>query len=292
MSSTASPAADRAKPRSCPGEVLSPVCAANATRNAQATRWRAARWRRARAALWQLLERHVDRGDRVAVIGAGNGDDIPLRRLRHRAGHIDLIDLDAAALSRARRRLITPPRPSDIDTIVQDVTFGRADAIAKAARNGHAPPPPRSTPGPVSDPYDVVVADLLFTQLLYPALLDAHLPAAIIDDTLRSHGQPLTDAVVAWLHTNAPDGLVIHLHDLLGWGAGHPQPFPLSDVLALADHDIYAALRLAQTGHRPSGCDPRPACAALGATIIDTALWHWPFTPSVDYLICATVAHT
>jgi len=268
----------------------SPGHAANAARNAQATCWRTARWRAARAALWELLDRYVKPGDRVAVVGAGNADDVPLGRLRRRAAHVDLIDLDAAALRRARRRPLARHRV--LGMVVEDVTFGRADAITQATLNKEAPPPIRPQPDRVAGTYDVVVADLLFTQLLYPALADARLPGPVIDSALQRHGQPLTDAVVAWLHASAPHGQVIHVHDLLGWWPGHPQPFALDDVLTLAEHDLDAALQLAHTGNMPHGCDPRQSCAALDAQIIDTALWRWPFAPGVDYLVCATIAQT
>lgn len=267
----------------------SPANAANATRNAQATQWRTARWRPARTALWRLLDSYVKPGDRVAVVGAGNGHDVPLRRLRRRAGHVDLVDLDAAALRRARRRLVT--RRRGLGVVVEDVTFGCADAITRAILSGEAvSPQTRPQPHRISHPYDIVVADLLFTQLLYPALADARIPGPMIDSTLRRHGQPLTDAVVAWLHASAPHGLIVHVHDLLGWWAGHPQPVALDEILTVAEHDLEAALQLAQTGNVPHGCDPRQACLALGAKIIDTALWRWPFAPGVDYLVCATVA--
>ena len=252
--------------------------------------WRTARWRPARTALWRLLDRHVASESLVAVIGAGNAHDLPLRRLRRRAGHVDLVDLDEAALRRAQRRLLARRRA--VRSIVGDVTFGRADAISRAALSGHAAPRDWPTARAPAPGYDVVVADLLFTQLLYPALTDAGLPASTIGDTLQRHGQPLTDDVVAWLHASAPDGLVIHVHDLLGWWPGHPQPFSLDDVLALAEHDPDAALELAQQGNVPSGCDPRAASLALGADLIETAFWRWPFAPRIDYLVCATVARS
>lgn len=270
-------------------EAGSPARAANIARNAQGTWLRAARWRPARAALWQLLDRHVQLGDRIAIVGAGNGDTVPLRQLGQRAGRVDLIDLDAAALMRARRRLIT--RRNMLNMIVEDVTFGHADAIAQATIHD-APPPRDPSSRDIPGTYDVVIADLLFTQLLYPALSDADLSGAVIDNALQTHGQPLTNAVVKWLHASAPHGLVVHIHDLLGWWPGHPQPFTLQHILTVADHDVAAALDLARDGKVPYGCDPREGCAALGAEIIDTALWRWPFAPHVDYLTCATVART
>jgi len=251
----------------------SPARAANTARNRRA-RGCAPRGgaRRARRS-GKLLDRRIQAGDRVAVVGAGNGDTVPMRQLGQRAGHVDLIDLDATALKRARRRLIR--RRNVLNMIVEDVTFGSADAIAHATVRDAAPPPDRSRPD-ITHAYDVVIADLLFTQLLYPALSDADLSGPVIDHALQTHGQPLTNAVVAWLHASAPHGLVVQVHDILGWWPGHPKPFKIDDVLVLADHDPAAALDLARTGNVPCGCDPRQACAAINATIIDTALWRWP----------------
>ena len=108
--------------------------AANARRNSAGGAMRLWRWRGARAAAWGLLERHVVRGATVAVVGAGNGHDLPLRRLVHRAGRLDLIDLDERALQRARRRLrLSGVRAS---AITQDVTHGAADTILRHAIAG------------------------------------------------------------------------------------------------------------------------------------------------------------
>ena len=63
----------------------------------------------------------------MAVVGAGNGHDLPLRRLGRRAGRLDLIDLDARALARTRRRLLLSGVRAE--AITQDVTHGRADVI-------------------------------------------------------------------------------------------------------------------------------------------------------------------
>jgi len=101
----------------------------------------------------------------------------------------------------------------------------------------------------------------------------------VIDDSLQRHGQPLTNTVVSSLHASAPQGVVIHVHDLLGWWPNHPQPFALDDILKLAEENVAAALAVAQTGNLPYGCDPREACSTIGATIIDTAFWRWPFAP-------------
>src|SRR3954447_22585516 len=104
---------------------------ANARRNAAGGLARAWRWRPARAAAWTLLERHVAPGAAVAVVGAGNGHDLPLRRLGRRAGRLDLIDLDARALRRTGRRLKLSGVRAEL--IAQDVTDGMAETVIRNA---------------------------------------------------------------------------------------------------------------------------------------------------------------
>src|SRR5580704_1562904 len=71
-----------------------PSRVANASRNGQAERGRRRHWAPARDALWDFLAPHLDGGARVAIVGAGNGDDLPLRRIARRAGEVTLIDID------------------------------------------------------------------------------------------------------------------------------------------------------------------------------------------------------
>jgi hypothetical protein len=297
---------------------------ANAARNATVPYGRARRWRETRRSLWRLLDPYVAAGAQVAVVGAGNGYDVPLGRLAQRAGRVDLIDIDGAAPAGAVRRL---PGHANLRVVVDDVTAGAADAIVRrAVRDGSAarvpngnpasiavasaspaedttpagrPDPATDDPGPAvvlptgplaSGPYDVVIADLFLTQLLYSALRDTGLPRATVSATLRQHGQPLTTAVAARLHASAPDGLVVYVHDLLGWWDGHPQPFTLDALLTAARRDPEAALALAATGNTPYSGDPRVAIDDLGGGIVRTAFWRWPFSPGADYAVCATVA--
>ena len=225
-----------------------------------------------------MLDSEVARGARVAVAGAGNGDDLPLRRLALRAGRLDLIDVDARALAGARRRAITAR------ALVQDLTGGAADAVLAGAADAVAVPAT-----PIGDgPYDVVVCDLVLTQLLYPALKAAGTrTGAEIDKLLLRDGQRLTDGVVARLHAAAPGGTVVILHDLLGWWDGHRQPFTLDELLAAPDPA--AALSLARRGSLPYGCDPWLATERAGAHIARTVLWRWPFAPGADYLVFGLV---
>jgi hypothetical protein len=291
--------------RAMPPVPDAPVRAANSARNAQASRARFARWRPARAATWEVLDAVVVQGARVAVVGAGNGHDLPLGRLARRSGALDLIDVDPRVVHRTARAT----RHRHVRPVVEDVTAGAADAIVRAAVAGaeattagavgaEAGPGARDPAAllqPVRGPvgagaYDVVVADLVLTQLLYPALRDAGLPGTAVKDALDRYGQALTDAVVGRLVASAPGGAVVVLHDLLGWWARHEQPFALDDVLDLAATDPDAALALAATGTVPKGCDPREALERAGVRPGPPRFWRWPFAAGADYLVCATVA--
>jgi predicted RNA methylase len=90
----------------------------------------------ARDAFWQLARRHLNHGARVADLGAGNCDELPLDRIADQSREVPLIDLDRHAV-KARRR----PQPRSvrrrIGVIEHDVTNGAADAIAGVPR---APP--------------------------------------------------------------------------------------------------------------------------------------------------------
>ena len=254
---------------------------ANARRNAGGGWERAWRWRPARAAAWALLDRHVAPGAIVAVVGAGNGHDLPLGRLARRAGRLDLIDLDARALRATRRRV------RRAHALVEDVTSGRAEAIIQHALTGRPLKTPTAPAAPIGrPPYDVVIVDLMLSQLLYPALSDAQLGRSAIDAILLAHGQKLTNHVIGRLA--ASTDVLICLEDLLGWWEGHDQPLELDEILAEPDSE--QALAQALRGRLPYGCDGRLALQAAGTEVIDRALWRWPFAPGTDYLVCGTVA--
>jgi hypothetical protein len=246
----------------------SPARRANQRRNDQTGFGRHRRWRAARDAAWTLVARHLAAGDHVAIVGAGNGEDLPLRAIARRAGVVDLIDLDAAALRRARRR--THPWARRVRCLPEDVTAGAADAAVTGRAGATVPDRPLG-----DGPYDLVIADLLYTQLLYPALLDSGASPAAIGSSLRRDGQALTDAVVRRLRATARGGTLIHLNDVMGWWDGHEQPFGIED--ALADPGLVSR------GVTPTGCGVHVQHA------IDRAAWRWPFAPGTDYLVHATV---
>lgn len=266
-----------------------PATMANIARNtAGAGRDRAHRWASAREAAWQLLDRHVPQDARVALIGAGNGDDLPLERLAARASQLDLFDLDPAALRRARRTCL-PELQARVGLHRLDVTAGAADRISVAVRLGRQPRASRAPERPLgSAAYDVVIGDLLYSQLLYPALLDAGVSQTRIRQALARYGPALTDGVVSRMHASAAAGArVIHLHDIVGWWDGHPQPVSLPEILA--QDTLEDAFALIARCRAPVGTDPHDSARRMGARVLERALWEWPFAPGASYLVCATV---
>src|SRR4051812_27914734 len=231
-----------------------PATAANVVRNARAELDRHGRWTPARDALWAVLEPHA--AGRVAVVGAGNADTVPLRRLAERSAEVTLIDVDDRAATGARRRLPRALRRR-VRVARCEVTGGAADAIVAGVVRPQLPTGP--LPGA---PYDLVVGDLLYSQLLFPGLLDAGLPADQIQLKVAAHAAVLTRALVLRLHASAPAGTVVHVHDPIAWWDGHPQPVTLADVLQARD-----PLAVIARGRGPMESDPRRALADLGLPV-------------------------
>ncbi len=262
---------------------------ANARRNAHAEPDRPRRWRAARDALWAHVLPYLPAGGRMAVVGAGNADDLPLTRLARRAAHVALFDLDAHAARSARRS--EPLRLRRRIAVVElDITAGAADAIAAAARDRAPAPPAGGAAALPGGPYDLVIGDLLYPQLLYRALRDLAIPEPRQRAFLARYGPALTDLVAARLHASAPRGHVTHLHDMLGWWPGHRQPLGAAELLERGAADPHAALAAAGHCSGPHDTDPRAALRRLGRAPEATALWAWPFSADVTYLVCATTA--
>ncbi|MDP9258162.1 MAG: hypothetical protein M3Q31_16655, partial [Actinomycetota bacterium] len=199
------------------------------------------------------------------------------------------IDLDARAARGARGRLPAELRER-VAVVRQDVTAGVADELVRVAVRGDLPAPREAPLEPVGwGAYDVVIGDLLYSQLLYPALRDSPLQPERVGVVLARIDRTLVTSVVRRLHASAPGGAVVHVHDPLGWWAGHPQRVTLEEILEAAETDTDAALALVARGHGPTACDPRAIALELGWEPVATALWRWPFQEGVDYLACATV---
>ncbi|MBN9621802.1 MAG: hypothetical protein J0H06_02440 [Actinobacteria bacterium] len=266
----------------------SPSRVANVARNTGAERGRHDRWKIARDSFWGFAGPYLREGDRVAILGAGNGDDLPLERIAALAGEVTLIDLDLKAPRAARRRLSWRLRRR-VAVIGHEATGGAADTIAVAAALGEVPgrisAPEAPLPG---GPYDLAVGDLLYSQLLYPALLDLGVEERRREAFLERYCPILTRGIVARLHASAPT--VVHIHDPLAWWEGHEQTADLDQILRLAEgDDIGVALGAVARGLGPVESDPRAALRSFGIEPRATALWRWPFSPGVDYLACATL---
>jgi len=142
-----------------------------------------------------ILERLSDREKSLAILGAGNGNDLQLDRLIERFGRVSLLDCDSPAMARACQRL--PARAAaDIERIEFDVTgcFGALDA-AISADGPLAPHDVITTLGsrpaapPPGSPFDRVVSLCMLSQLIDH--LSHYLPAespvfASAVDTLRT----------------------------------------------------------------------------------------------------------
>jgi len=260
---------------------------ANVVRNARAERDRLARWTATRDQCWAFVGPLIRAGADVAIVGAGKGHTVPLRRIGERAGRLTLIDLDPTSARAARRRIALRQRRR-VDVIEHDVTGGLADRIVGHARDGSRVDVPAGVALPLPGaPYDVVIGDLLYTQLVYPGLLDAGLPQHEIRATLTRTGQPLVDLVVARIHASiAPDGVAVHLHDPISWRDDRPQPVLLASILEAGSTD--RALQLLHAGTLVGSGDVRASVLNdPRVEIAGQARWRWPFSPEIDYLVWA-----
>jgi hypothetical protein len=258
---------------------------ANATNNAQWQELRLERWSSVRDALWQVIAPVLDFDARVALVGAGSCDDLPLARILDRAGHVDLIDFDTTSTQRAVARLDDLQR-ARCRIIEDDVTAGAADVVLRAAR-GDAPMPnslelPYGALG--SGDYDLVVGDMLYSQLLHPGLMALKLESAQQLAIMGRYDNPLTTALVTRLQSSlAPGGHAVHVHDVACWSSGHPQPVELADAL-LDPITNWPLLR------RHDNCDPHLALERLRVPVVAASWWEWPFEPNKRFIVRATLA--
>ncbi|MCW2972051.1 MAG: hypothetical protein JWN72_324 [Thermoleophilia bacterium] len=258
---------------------------ANVVNNARFQDLRLERWSATRDALWALVDRHLGAGARVLIVGAGNGDDLPLQRLADRAGSVTLVDIDAEAAARARAR-VTGAAQARITFHEHDVTGGAAEVIVASIVAGADHPTDLDLPtGAIAGgDFDLVLGDMLYTQLLQPALVQLRLPGARQLEYMRAFDGRLTEALVQRLQRSAaPQGRVVHVHDVACWSGSHDQPMELEEALS-APEPSWARLK------RHDQCDPQLALERLRVLTVDRAWWEWPFEPNKRFLARGTVA--
>jgi hypothetical protein len=147
----------------------------------------------------------------TVILGAGACTEIPLERLARASAHVLLVDLDVAAMAQARDELPATLRDS-VDLLQADLTGGVSEALAAELRRtpfadlnlldqGRGMAPVEAAAGcmercPVPNPpliaelqpggYDLVVSDLILTQLYSLPMLD-------VIDTLTAYAPAVAD---------------------------------------------------------------------------------------------------
>jgi hypothetical protein len=266
-----------------PGEPI--ARSANARNNAMYQELRFERWAGVRDALWRLVDPLLGEGGRVAIIGGGSCDDVPLARILERAAIVDLVDFDSSSTDRALTRLADGSR-ARVRVLEEDVTGGCADMILRAVRDQAELPGSLPLPyGALGEgEYDVVIGDMLYTQLLHAGLSALGVFGERQHELLRRYDPHLTKALVRRIQASlASEGHAVHVHDVACWASDHAQPMELEQALA---DPFWAFPQLL----RHDNCDPHLALGRMRADVRDSAWWEWPFEPNKRFLVRATVA--
>lgn len=257
---------------------------ANSANNAMYQPLRLERWSEVRDRLWQLVDPLLQPGARVALVGGGSCDDVPLLRILDRAGSVDLLDFDAASTERALGRVSDGQRER-VRVEQVDVTDGCADEVLRAVRDDTPLPDALPLPyGPLgTGEYDLVVGDMLYTQLLHAGLIALGVVGERQHELMRRYDPHFTSSLVQRIQASLRvGGHAVHVHDLACWATGHDQPLTIEEVL---EDPFWTWTRL----RRHDNCDPHLALGRLGADVVDSAWWRWPFEPNKTFLVRATV---
>jgi hypothetical protein len=231
-------------------------------------------------------------GGTLAILGAGNGNDVALDQLVDRFAEVHLFDIDREALERARGRLVAPSagrlvlhapvdlggaqkhvekfrrRPADRDELGALPAQGSRDALAGGV-----------------DRFDVVASTCVLSQIVHGCehLLGPEHPqlqeiaCAVVIAHLRVVAQLAKPGGVALLVTDTVSSDTYPLEEL--WAEREPR--------ALLDE-------LEDTGNHLSGTSPRflrrllggdPVIAPLVLTPALLDPWLWQLGPDETYLV-------
>ncbi len=241
-----------------------------------------------------LLPSEPSAGERLCVLGAGNAYDLELEELLTRFAEVHLVDIDAAALARARERVPEGPRSRLLAHAPVDLS-GMFEHMERWARMQLTPQELMVAPAngakriaaALPGPFDVVASTCLLTQLqleLLHLLGEGHqLFVAIREFLTLTHLRTLAALT-------KPGGralLITDLCDASAFPAGRPREqadlLPLMQELVAAGRVIYAA-------------HPEPIQVALGDDpVLQRAFgpaeqslpWLWQNGPNRTFLVYA-----
>lgn len=193
-----------------------------------------------RARLTALL-RVLQRGEGLCVLGAGNADDLELATLVRDFGEVHLVDLDGAALRRARARL--PARFAARVVLHEEVDLtGLLDGLERrgddeGALERAASRAPELIAGGLGRTFDLVLSACVLSQLCAPFTRSLARTGAQWRAFLAAIGQAHFELMVRLLR---PGGNGVALGDLyLGPATGGPAVVRWADL----DDRGVAALR-------------------------------------------------
>jgi hypothetical protein len=239
-----------------------------------------------------LTEAAQGGGDRLCVLGAGNAYDLELEQILMRFAEVHLVDIDRAAVDRARARVPEGPRsrllahaPLDLSGMFQDIErWGRMQVTPQelmAAPAAGAKRIAAALPGP----FEVVASTCLLTQLqlsLLQLLGDTHqLFVALREFLTLTHLRTLAALT-------KPGGRALLITDLCEaavFPAGRPRDDddlgPLMQELVAKGHVIHSS----HPGLIRATLDDDPVLKrAFGPSAL-SAPWLWQNGPERRFLV-------
>jgi len=271
------------------------------------------RWTRHRELVRELVDRAAagTRRGRCLVLGAGNGNDIPLGHLADTFTELTLFDLDETALAAGAGRL-TAPQKAGVRLLAGDLAglaaSGAAETIVHLARHSRWPdlarylltlrrkagllPPPELGRG-----YDLVVSVCVATQLFVPFIgaVAAHSP---IRDRIHAAAADVTRALSNRLgeimhRSVAPAGAVAFATDILEWNAARLSssgvPAPLAPDSEKIDPTAVEELLRVHSHLRNAGAVPENLTRLF--TPVHAMDWVWAFSDRKQYVVRGFVLH-
>jgi SAM-dependent methyltransferase len=233
-------------------------------------------------------------GERLCVLGAGNAYDLDLEQLLTRFAEVHLVDIDAAALARARARVPEGPRarlfahaPVDLSGMFHDIErWGRMQVTAQELIAAPAAGAKRIAAA-LPAPFDVVASTCLLTQLqlsLLQLLGDTHQLFVALREFLS-----LTHLRTLALLTK-PGGralLVTDLCEAAVFPAGRPKDdadlAPLMEELVTKGHVIHSS----HPGPIQVTLDDDPVLNRSFDTAQLSPPWLWQNGPTRRFLVYA-----